>query len=77
MSKEKSKSDGPFLCPVGKFFCDLEKATGGNSEFFAHLSRSRIEFLKAMRAFVDERIEGLEKKTPPRAQKKMTKIKVE
>jgi len=64
-------------CPVGRFFSDLEKASGRQSKFFEHLNQSRIEFLRAIRALVDERIEGLEKKGAKKAGKKMTKIKVE
>jgi hypothetical protein len=75
MAKEKKEKEA-FLCPVGKFFLDLQNASGKKSEFYDHLNRSRMEFLKAIRSLVDERIEGLEKKSRKR-KKKMTKIKVE
>lgn len=76
MAKEKEKSE-MFLCPVGRFFSDLEKASWEKSKFFKHLKQSRVEFLKAIRSLIDERIESLEKKESPKAKKKMTKIKVD
>jgi hypothetical protein len=75
MSKEKKEME-MVLCPVGRFFLDLQKASGKKSEFFDHLTRSRLEFLKAIRSVVDEKIEGLEKKRS-KDKKKVTKIKVE
>ena len=65
------------ICPVGKFFIDLESVFGKQSEFFKHMSQSRIEFLKAMRSLLDERINTLEKRANPAAKKRMTKIKVQ
>jgi len=76
MAKEKEKNE-MFLCPVGRFFSDLEKASWEKSKFFKHLNQSRVEFLKAIRSLIDERIENLEKKESPKAKKKMTKISVE
>ena len=76
MGKEKNENE-VFVCPVGRFFSDLEKLSGKRSEFVKHLSQSRIEFLKAIRSLVDERIEGLEKKASKKDKKKGTKIKVE
>jgi hypothetical protein len=76
MAKEKEKSEMA-LCPVGRFFSDLEKASWEKSKFFKHLNQSRVEFLKAIRSLIDERIESLEKKASPKAKKKMTKIKVD
>ena len=64
-------------CPVGKFFMDLEDAFGEKSDFFKHFTRTRIEFLKAMRSLLDERINTLEKRANPAAKKRMTKIKVQ
>ena len=75
MVKERHKEE-MLYCPVGRFFSDLEKVSGRKSKFFEHLNQSRIEFLRAIRSLVDERIEGLEKKGAKKA-KKMTKIKVE
>ena len=64
------------ICPVGKFFMDLEDVFGKKSDFFKYMTRSRIEFLKAMRALLDERIDSLEKGKSPKKKKRMTKIKV-
>ena len=76
MAKEKNE-EKIVLCPVGKFFLDLERAAGKKSAFFDHLTRSRIEFLKAIKSLVDEKIEDLEKKGSAGGKKKITKIKVE
>ena len=75
MSKKK-KEEEIVLCPVGKFFQDLQKSSGTKSEFFDHMSRARVEFLKAIRCLVDEKIEDFEKKEAG-GKKKVTKIKVE
>jgi hypothetical protein len=64
------------LCPVGKFFMDLQKLSRSKSKFFEHMDLSRIEFLKAIRSLVDERIEGLEEKKRSKQEKKATKIEV-
>ena len=50
------------ICPVGKFFMDIENVFGKKSDFSKYMTRSRIEFLKAMRALLDEHIDDLEKK---------------
>ena len=64
------------ICPIGKFFMDLENAFGKKTDFFKHMTQSRIEFLKAMRALLDEHIDILDKKKKPKRKKRMTKIKV-
>ena len=74
-AKDKDKNEG-ISCPVGRFFSDLEKASGNKSKFLEHLSRSKLEFLKAVKYLVDDKIEDLEKKGPAKG-KKATKIKVE
>ncbi|MBU2499435.1 MAG: hypothetical protein KKE57_11080 [Proteobacteria bacterium] len=76
MEKKKTE-DEVFVCPVGRFFSDLEKASRKKSKFFDHMNLSRVEFLKAIRSLVDERIEDLEKKGSSTREKKATKIKVE
>lgn len=76
MAKKKNEKK-MVICPVGKFFMDVENACGKESDFFKHFAQSRIEFLKAIRSLVDERIETLEKKRSGKSRKKMTKIKVE
>ena len=76
MERKKNEDEG-FVCPVGRFFSDLEKVSRKKSKFFDHMNLSRIEFLKAIRSVVDERIEDLEKKGSSKKGKKATKIKVE
>jgi hypothetical protein len=72
----KKKEEEMVGCPVGKFFMDLQKLSLPKSKFFEHMDLSRIEFLKAIRSLVDERIEGLEEKKRSKQEKKATKIKV-
>ena len=74
---EKKNRDEIVCCPVGEFFSDLENTFGKKSKFFKHMNQSRIEFLRAIRALVDEGIEALENKGSPKRGKKATKIKVE
>ncbi len=77
MAKQKTTED-VYLCPVGRFFKDLEKrGLGKKSKFREHMARSRIEFLKAIRSLIDERIEELQKGPSQGSTKKVTKIKVE
>jgi hypothetical protein len=73
----KKKEEEMVVCPVGKFFMDLQRFSLPKSKFFEHLDLSRIEFLKAIRALVDERIEGLEEKKRSKQGKKATKINIE
>ena len=76
----KAKKDDineEMTCPVGRFFSDLENMSRKKSKFIEHLTLSRVEFLKALRCLVDEKIEDLEKKNTTRGRKKTTKIKVE
>lgn len=77
MAKGKATEQTPYLCPIARFFRDLEKGFGKKSKFRDHLNRSRIEFLKALRSLVDERIKDLEKGASEQGGKKVTKIKVE
>jgi hypothetical protein len=72
----KKKEEEMVVCPVGKFFMDLQKLSLPKTKFFEHLDLSRIEFLKAIRSLVDESIEGLEEKKRSRQEKKATKIEV-
>ena len=72
----KKKEEELVVCPVGKFFMDLQKFSMPKSKFFEHLDLSRIEFLKAIRALVDERNDGLEEKKRSKQGKKATKIEV-
>ena len=78
MVKAKNKDKNERIsCPVGRFFSDLEKAFGDKSEFLEHLSRSKLEFLKAVKYLVDDKIDNLEKKGATRGKKRATKIRVE
>jgi hypothetical protein len=77
MAGKKSKEE-TVLCPVGRFFQDLEEASSaGRSSFFEHLDRSRMELFKAIRSLLDEKIEHIEKGARGREKRKATKIKVE
>jgi hypothetical protein len=76
MAKKKEKTES-MICPVGQFFMDLKKGPWDDSEFVAHLDRSRIEFLKAIRSLVDDRIDRMEKKRRGGGKKKATKIAVD
>jgi hypothetical protein len=76
MGKEKHKEE-VVICPVGRFFADLEKMSGKQTTFLKHFNRSRIEFLKAIRSIVDDRIESIEKQGSKKGKKKATKIEVE
>ena len=75
-AKKNSKNDRA-SCSLGRFFLDLEKASGNKSKFLEHLSRSKLEFLKAVKYLVDDKIEDLEKKGSAKGKKKATKIRVE
>ena len=76
MAKKQNKEE-MVVCPVGKFFMKLEYMMGKKSNFFSHMTRSKVEFLKGIRTLVDEGIEYYEKKGSKKAGKKMTNIKVE
>ena len=73
----KKKEEELVVCPVGKFFMDLQKISRPKSKFFEHMDLSRIEFLKAIRSLMDERIENLEAKKRPKQEKKATRINIE
>ena len=75
MAREKTDRE-TMNCPVARIFSELEKTYGRKSAFFDHLHRSQIEFLKAIRTLVDDRIDELEKKSE-KGKKKTTRIKVE
>ena len=75
MAKEKMNQE-IMSCPVARIFSELEKVCGRKSNFFDHLLQSRLEFLKAIRSLVDDRIDELEKKKE-KGKKKTSKIEVE
>jgi hypothetical protein len=76
MADKKNKEE-MVVCPVGKFFIDLEDILGKKSKFREHMTRSRLEFLKGLRSLIDDGINYYEKKGSQKGGKKMTKIKVE
>ena len=76
MPKKKVKPEA-CQCPVGNFFDDMQKTLWGDGPFHKHMNQSKIEFLKAIRALIDDRIENLQKKASPKARRKATRIKVE
>lgn len=78
MAKQKNDSANEKAgCPVGRFFMMLEKASGRRSKVMEHLSRSHVEFLKALKCLIDERIEDLEKEDTAGGRKKTTRIRVQ
>ena len=74
--KHREREEEMVICPVGRFFLDLERSSS-KSRFFEHLDRSKIEFLKALRSLLDEGIERVEKKKVSGREKKATRIEVE
>lgn len=75
MSKAKHKTNA-CQCPVGTFFEDMQKTLLGDGPFHKHMNQSKIEFLKAIRSLIDDRIDHLQKKASPKARRKATRIKV-
>ncbi|MEW6669663.1 MAG: hypothetical protein AB1512_31015 [Thermodesulfobacteriota bacterium] len=74
----KARNEEPrFVCPVGKFFKDLQCGSGERSQFHQHMTLCGVEFLKAIRSVVDEGIERLEKGPRGGQGRKATRIKVE
>jgi hypothetical protein len=73
---EKNSRDEMVVCPVGRFFMDMEGIFGKKSKISEHMVQARIEFLKGIRSWVDDRIDHLEK-SRRKAGKKITKIKVD
>ena len=76
MSKEKINEE-MVVCPVGRFFLDLQRLAKEKSKFSGHMNKARIEFLKAIRSLVDDRIEHLEKGSGSGKKKKASKINIE
>ena len=74
---KKKHEEQVVVCPVGRFFADLQLPSRKKSDFFKHLDNSRVEFLKAIRSLVDERIEAIEKEGSKKKKKKATRIDVE
>ena len=74
---QKKNKEQIAVCPVGKFFMDIDEIMGEKSKFFNHMARSKVEFLKGIRTLLDEGIDYYEKRGSKESGKKMTKIKVE
>ncbi len=77
--KKASKTVGEqeaFVCPVCLILGSLRNMTEKKSAFFQHMQNARIEFLEAIKALIDERIEAVKKGTGAR-KSRLTKIKVE
>jgi hypothetical protein len=75
--EQKDALNEQMICPIGRFFLKLEKASHRKSKFAKHLSQSQVELLKAVRYLIDEKIEDLENTGQTEAKKKSTRIKVE
>ena len=74
---DKEKEEQKTECPVCRIFQELGKFSKKKSQFFDHMNLSQVEFLKAIRTLVDERIETLDAKGQPREEKTATRIEVE
>jgi hypothetical protein len=70
----KKKAVPPAACPVGRLFQELDHTFGECSVFGAHLRKAQLEFLKAVRALVDERIAAMESPSDSKSPKRMTKV---
>jgi transcription initiation factor IIF auxiliary subunit len=78
MAEQKKAKESTVDCPMAQFCRDLENAFGKESKFAAHLRRSRIEFLKGVKALVEDRIDYLEKRAEKKEKGgKIGKIEVE
>ncbi len=73
--RNKERAKGP--CPLEKTFQSLENLSKNAPEFKEHLSRSGLEFLKAIKALVDARIDTLEKGKTAGKRKVARKITIE
>ena len=74
---DKEKEEEKVECPVCRFFQELGKVSKKKSQFFDHMNLSQVEFLKAIRSLVDERIETLDARRGTRQERTATKIEVE
>ena len=75
-SKKEGQKCGPF-CPINSITSMVGQCLDRNSEVYKHLTKSRVEMLKAFRSLVDRRIEILEERIATTTSKKATKITVE
>lgn len=77
MSKNRNADEKAFVCPVGRFFKSFEGTGGKRSPALDHISKSGLEFLRAVRCLVDDQIDRLEKREKPTTGERATKIDVE
>ena len=76
----KKKAAAPVGCPVGRLLHDFDSTFGESSPFGAHLRNAQLEFLKAVRVFIEERIAAME--APPdvsntKRAKRVTKVTID
>jgi len=71
------KDDDVFVCPVARFFNDIGKVCAKDSGFKSHMRKSRVEFLKAIKSFLEEGIERIEGGQQGDVKEKAEKIEVE
>ncbi|MDD3581684.1 MAG: hypothetical protein PHW74_11755 [Desulfobacca sp.] len=64
-------------CPFCQLYAALQELAGPQSEFGRHLHQARVEFYKALRALIDQRIGALEKTAKPGPKKGFQNINVE
>lgn len=74
--KEKEARKDPGTCPICYLQQCAKDAADKNAEFFAHMNRARIEFLKGIKSLVDSQIKDAQKRTDE-GERKVSKIRVE
>lgn len=57
-----------------RFYC--QRKMEENPEFFQHLANSRVELWKAIRSFIDWRIESLERRRERTGRKGVTRVRI-
>jgi len=75
--KETETGTAKTFCPLRKIFQEIENLSRNTPEFKEHLGRSGLELLKAFKALVDSKIDGLEKENTAKRKKVARKITVE
>ena len=74
--RKTAREQEAFVCPVCLLLGSVRDMTEKKSAFFQHMQNARVEFLEAIKALIDERIEAVKKGTGTR-KSRLTKIKVE
>jgi hypothetical protein len=78
--KNRERQGGPEaeqLCPFCQLYAGLIRLADPQSEFCRHLQMARVEFYKALRSLIDQRLDTLEKAAQASSKKGFKKIKVE